>query len=135
MIAVDANILLRSIVRDIPEQAYAADAFLAGLTPESPGFICREVALETAWVLERVYDFARTEVTNAMLRVALMGNVIMEDRGDVVNAALAYGRGGPDFADLMILAAAKRVGAAPLYTFDRRLAREEGAALLGVQPA
>ena len=91
--------------------------------------------METAWVLERVYDFARAEVTDAMLRVTLMDNVIMEDRGDVVNAALAYSRGGPDFTDLMILAAAERVGATPLYTFDRRLAREEGAALLGAQPS
>ena len=34
--------------------------------------------------------------------------------------------------DLMILAAAERVGATPLYTFDRKLARIEDAALLGV---
>ena len=48
------------------------------------------------------------------------------------HTALAYSQGGPDFADLMILAAAERVGATPLYTFDRRFARIEGAALLGV---
>ena len=131
MIALDANVLIRYIVRDNPEQTDVADALLRGLTAEESGFLCREVVMETAWVLERVYGFARTEVTNAMLRLTLMGNVITENRADVVNAALAYGQGGPDFADLMILAAAERVGATPLYTFDQKLAREEGAVLLG----
>lgn len=131
MIAIDANILIRYIVRENPELTYAADMLLDGLTPETPGFLCREVVMETAWVLERVYGFARIAVTDAILRLTLRSNVLTEERADVVNAALAYSRGGPDFADLMILAAAERVGATPLYTFDRRLAREEGAALLG----
>ena len=43
-------------------------------------------------------------------------------------AAFAYRQGGADFSDLMILAAAKRAGARPLYTFDRTFARLEGAA-------
>lgn len=135
MIAIDANILIRYIVRENPELTYAADMLLDGLTPETPGFLCREVVMETAWVLERVYGFARIAVTDAMLRLTLRSNVLTEERADVVNAAFAYGQGSADFADLMILAAAERVGATPLYTFDRRLAREEGATLLSAQPS
>ena len=108
MIAIDTNILIRYLVRDSSRQVP---------------------------VLERAYGFARTEVRDSVLRLTYMDNLITENRADVVNAAFAYGQGSADFADLMILAAAKRVGAAPLYTFDQRLAREEGAALLGAQPA
>ena len=132
MIAVDTNVLIRFLVRDNPEQVSVADALLEGLTPDDPGFICREVAIETAGVLERVYGFARTEVRDSLLRLTLMDNLITENRADVVNAAFAYGQGSAGFADLMILAAADRVGATPLYTFDQRLAQEEGAALLGM---
>ncbi len=41
-------------------------------------------------------------------------------------------QGGRDVAgDLMVLAAGKRVGAVPLYTFDRKAARLEEVELLG----
>ena len=88
--------------------------------------------METAWVLERSYKFTRAQVSDAILGLMATGNLVMEASEDVAHAALAYSQGGPDFADLMILAAAERVGATPLYTFDRKLARLEGAALLGV---
>ncbi len=131
MIAVDANVFLRYALWDIPEQAEAAARLLEGLTPENPGFMCREVAMEVAWVLDRVYGFTRAEVLDAMLRLTTAANLMTENGEDVLNAAIAHGRGGSDFADLMLLAAARRAGAAPLYTFDQRLAREDGAALLG----
>lgn len=130
MIAIDTNILIRYLVRDNPEQVSVADELLEGLTTEEPGFICREVAMEVAGVLERVYGFGRAEVRDSVLRLTLMDNLITENRIDVVNAAFAYGQGSAEFADLMILAAAERVGATPLYTFDRKLAREGGEALL-----
>ena len=43
---------------------------------------------------------------------------------------LAIGPGGVGFSDLMVLSATERAGAAPLHTFDRRLARMDGAVLV-----
>ena len=134
MIAIDTNVLIRYLVRDNPEQVSVADALLEGLTPVDPGFICREVLLETVWVLERVYRFPRAQIVDVLRGLFATGSLVTEASDDVAKAAFAYGQGSADFADLMILAAAERVGATPLYTFDRRLAREEGAALLGAQP-
>ena len=58
-------------------------------------------------------------------------SLVVENADDVVAAAHRYRQGGVGFSDMMILAAAERVGAAPLYTFDGRLARMQGAVLLG----
>ena len=55
---------------------------------------------------------------------------MVEHADDVAVAAYRYRQGGVGFSDLMVLAAAERAGAVPLYTFDRRLARMEGAALV-----
>lgn len=44
---------------------------------------------------------------------------------------MGSGRDRSGFSDLMILAAAERVGAGPLYTFDRRLGRMRGVVLVG----
>ena len=130
MLAVDTNVLLRNIVQDDDRQAEAARHFLQKLTPEQPGFICREVALELVWVLERTYKFPRTRIADLMLGLTGTAGVVIENVEDISDAAHRYRQSSADFSDLMILAAAKRVRAKPLYTFDQKLARMEGAALL-----
>ena len=135
MIAVDTNVLVRYLVRDDVEQAEAARALLEGLTSEQPGFICREVALEFVWVLERGYRFPRDRIADVLIELTATENLVIEAVDDVARAALSYRQGGGGFSDLMIAAAAERVGANPLYTFDRALARVKGAALLDARPS
>lgn len=69
MTAIDTNVLVRYLVRDDAEQAEAARALLEGLTQRHPGFVCREVAIEVVWVLERVYRFGRAEIADVLLEL------------------------------------------------------------------
>ena len=130
MIAIDTNILVRHLVNDDLAQARAARELIESLTPERPGFICREVAIEVVWVLERSYKFPRTRIVAALEQLAASNNIVIESSEDVATAAAAYEERRADFADLMILAASERAKARPLYTFDRRFARLEGVSLL-----
>ena len=130
MIALDTNVILRYLVGDDPEQTEAAQALLDGLTPGNPGFVCREVMLEVGWVLGRSYGFTRNQVAEALMDLTASDSLLVENSDDVAAAAHRYGQGGADFSDLMVLSAAKRVGATPLYTFDRKLAQLDGADLL-----
>ena len=130
MIALDTNVILRYLVGDDPEQTEAAQALLDGLTADIPGFISREVVLEVGWVLERSYGFTRTQVAESLMDLTATDNLVVENSYDVAAAAHRYGQGGADFSDLMVLSAAKRVGATPLYTFDRKLGRMDGAVLV-----
>ena len=130
MTALDTNVIVRYLVEDDAEQAAAARALLHGLTPGNPGFICREVVIEVAWVLERSYRFPRSRVAEALMGLTASDSLVVEDSDDVAAAAHRYGQGGAGFSDLMILAAAEREGATPLHTFDRRLARLRGAVLV-----
>ena len=131
MIALDTNVIVRYLVRDDNEQAEAARSLIEGLTPGSPGFICREVMVETAWVLERAYKVARAQVADVLVELTATDSLVVEAADDAVRAAYGYRQGRADFSDLMILAAADRTGARPLYTFDRKLARLHGATLAG----
>ena len=63
MTALDTNVIVRYLVKDNAEQAEAARQLLDSLTPTQPGFICREVVIEVAWVLERSYRFPRTRIS------------------------------------------------------------------------
>ena len=130
MIAIDTNVLLRYLVRDDPQQAKAARALLEGLTREDPGYVCREVATELVWVLERANRFDRAEIADVLLELVATDCLVFESVEDVIRSVLRYRRGGPGFSDLMTLAAAERAEALPLHTFDRRLARVEGATLV-----
>ena len=132
MLSVDSNILLRNAVKDNQEQAESARLFLDALTPRRPGYICREVIQEFVWVLDRTYKVPRWQIAELVFGLTSTSDFIVETTDDVANAAELYAQSPTNFSDLLILAAANRAGATPLYTFDRRLARLDGAALLTV---
>ena len=131
MIALDTNVIVRYLVNDEEEQAEAARALLEGMTSDRPGFICREVAIEVVWVLERFYRFTRVQIADVLVELIATDSLVVEAAADIARAAVVYrGQAGVGFADLMILLAAARSGALPLYTFDRKLARMEGTILV-----
>ena len=130
MIALDTNILVRYLVNDDARQAKAARGLLAKFTPERPGFVCREVAVELAWVLDRAYGFSRHRIAMVFEELVATEELRIETADDVIRAADAYRRGGAELSDRMIAAAARRSGADVLYTFDRRAAQLHGAVLL-----
>lgn len=137
MISLDTNILLRLLVPDRLDQVVAARTLLLEeLSADRPGFVCREVILELAWVLRRSYGFTRAQIATAMNDLLLSAVLEIEAAGDVAEGAWEYRRGGAGFADRMIAAAARRAGAVPLYTFDRKAARLPDVTLVEpLQPA
>lgn len=134
MIALDTNVLIRYLVADDATQATAARILLEGLTTERPGFVCREVIVELVWVLRRAYGFSRDRIATVLENFVSTEGLEVEAADDVARAAASYRRGGAGFSDLMIVAAAERVGAGTLHTFDRKVARLDGVTLL-VDPA
>ena len=130
MIALDTNVLARYLTRDDAEQAEAARSLLESLTPDQPGYLCREVIVELVWVLERAYGYFRDQIATILEELVATEDLVIEAADDVARAAFRYRAGGAGFSDLMILAAAERAGAHPLYTFDQKAARLEGVTLL-----
>ena len=130
MIALDTNVLARYLVRDDAKQAKAARALLESLTAERPGYVCREVTVELVWVLERAYGYSRDQIAAVLEQLVATEGLVVEAADDVARAAFRYRSGSVGFSDLMILAAAERSGAHPLYTFDQKAARLEGVTLL-----
>lgn len=126
MIAVDTNVLVRFLVNDDRQQAEAARALLQSVSAGEPAFACREVVVELVWVLERAYGYSRERIAMILEELVATEGLVVEAAHDVARAAFRYRSGGAGFSDLMVLAAAKRAGAVPLFTFDRKAARLEG---------
>ena len=118
MIAVDTNVLVRTIVDDDPHQVDRARAFIAA---QDRVLILRTVLLELAWVLgSRRYQLTRDKILSSLRTLARIPNVEIED-GDTVMQALEWYESGMDFADALHLASIG--GETEFATFDASLRR------------
>jgi predicted nucleic-acid-binding protein len=124
MRAVDTNVIVRLATRDDPAQVATAEKFIA----ERGAWVSHLVILEVAWVLESGYEFERPRIATAIEMLLDQEHLVVQEP-DVVGAAVELYRAGigSDFADCMILEVARGAGHTPLATFDRKLAKAEGA--------
>ncbi len=123
MIALDTNVVVRFLVNDHEIQAQAARELLAGLSPTNQGFICREVSVEIAWVLDRAYGFSQQDIAQALENLITSTELEFEAVEDVARCANSLRIGGSGFSDQMIAAAAKRRGTSEVCTFDKQAAK------------
>ena len=123
MLAVDTNVLVRLLARDNAGQAKAADQFIA-----KGAWVSHLVLAETLWVLESVYERGATQIIEALKLLMAHESLVLQD-AETVGLALAQFQLKPalGFSDCLVLEIARKAGHMPLGTFDRALARLEGA--------
>ncbi|HEX3777876.1 MAG TPA: type II toxin-antitoxin system VapC family toxin [Polyangiaceae bacterium] len=124
MRAVDTNVMVRLTTRDDKVQVAAAEKYIA----ERGAWMSHLVLVELAWVLESVYEFERTQIAAAIEMLLEQEHLVVQEPDIVAAAVKQYRTGiGSDFADCMILEVARGAGHLPLASFDRKLAKAEGA--------
>ena len=123
MRAVDTNVLVRLITRDDAAQVTAAERFI-----ERGAWVAHLALVETAWVLDAVYERTAAEIATAIELLLNHRELSLQDP-DVVAAALERFRARPavGFSECLLLEVARRAGHVPLGTFDRDLGRFDGA--------
>jgi len=123
MRAVDTNVLVRLLVRDNAAQVKAAEAFI-----ENGAWVSHLVLAETLWVLDAVYERASDQIAMAVDLLLNHTSLTVQD-ADVVTLALDAFRARPSlgFSDCLVLEIARRAGHVPLGTFDKNLAKLDGA--------
>jgi predicted nucleic-acid-binding protein len=123
MRAVDTNLLVRLLVRDDPVQVRLAESFVAG-----GAWVSHLVLAETVWVLDAVHERTSAQIAAAIELLLNHEHFALQDP-EVVAQALAQFRTRPTigFSDCMVLEIARKAGHLPLGTFDRALAKLDGA--------
>jgi len=123
MRTVDTNLLVRLLVRDDAAQAARAETFV-----ENGAWVSHLVLAETLWVLDSVYERTTSQLAEAVELLLDHQQLTLQDT-DVVAAALARFRARPilGFSDCLVLEIARKAGHVPLGTFDRSLAKLDGA--------
>jgi len=129
---VDTNVLVRLLVDDDAAQAESAQQWLdAALAAGDEVFVPDIVLAELAWVLERAYHLPRQGIATAVGTLLALPGVRVRSAAEVKAALARYPTARAGLADLLLLAQARAAGCDVLATFDRELADEGGATLLG----
>jgi predicted nucleic-acid-binding protein len=118
VIAIDANVLVRFIVRDDPDQAAVAiDCIRDGV------FVTGCVLMETEWVLRSNYRMNRAGINSALSDLLNTDTVAVSDP---VGVAWALDRhaAGADLTDMLHLISVRDLSA--FVTFDRGLKKKAG---------
>lgn len=123
MRAIDTNLLVRLVIRDDLDQVRAAEGFIV-----KGAWVSHLVLAETVWVLDAVHERSSEQIATAVEMLLNHKELTLQD-ADVVLAALDQFRSRPSigFTDFMVLEIARKAGHVPLGTFDKALARHDGA--------
>lgn len=81
-------------------------------------------------MLESAYELPKDEIARVLERLLENQACRLQDAAAYREALEGYGAGAADFADCLVLAAA-RAAQVQILTFDRRLARSPGLTLAG----
>lgn len=124
MRAVDIDVLVRLVTRDDAAQVAAAEQFVG-----RGAWVPHLALAEATWVLESVYEGSREALATAIEMLLSHQHLTLQDE-DAVAAALAQfrRRRSVSFSDCLLVEVARKAGHGPLGTFDRDLAKVDGAA-------
>ena len=123
----DANCILRWLLGDIPEQT----ALVSALVNSGESVVVADAALiETVFVLEKLKKISRETIEKTIL--AIIGkNTIQCNRELFIEVLPVYSAHSKlSFTDCYLAVLAQRTKAAPLLTFDKKLANQLSSARL-----
>lgn len=127
MIGIDANILLRLIVKDDPRQTIQADKLLDESRASSETLFITDVALcETIWVLQSGYDHKKPAILEILHDLIESADFDFRNPESIRLALKLYGDGKADFSDYLIGTRCTEEGCRISATFDKALAKEKG---------
>ncbi|UEM24706.1 type II toxin-antitoxin system VapC family toxin (plasmid) [Skermanella mucosa] len=121
MIAIDANVIVRYLTGDHPEQSARARALVDG----GGVFAAVTVMLEVEWVLRSAYGYRPADVARALRAFGGLPTVTVED-AETVAEALDHAERGMDFADALHLG--KSTHCEGFATIDRKFVKAARAA-------
>jgi len=132
MPALDTNALVRYVVEDDVAQLAAARRLIRKCVSEGQTlFVPVTVTLELEWVLRSSFEYAKGEVMQVLSSLFSAAELTFESERALEVALQLYRKGPADFADCLHIALAAQAGELPLWTFDKRAAKVNGAQSIG----
>ena len=127
MLGIDANVLVRFLVRDDETQFEAARQLIKReVAEERRVFISQLVLLETEWVLRSRYGLPKNLILDAIAGLLAASDVRFEDEPAIEEAVFIWKDTTADFADCLIGTHNRRLRCRATATFDAKASRLPG---------
>lgn len=122
MIGVDANILVRFLVRDDEPQTARAEALMRHAVAAGERLFVSDVTVcEIVWVLSSAYELPRPEIVAGLRTLTSAAQLTFRSADEIRRALGDYEHRKGDFADYLIREHALTAGCSAVATFDRAL--------------
>jgi predicted nucleic-acid-binding protein len=120
--SIDANVLIRAVLEQDTAQGGSARNLLGGTGRQF--WVSALAWAELVHALDAHYSFSRRQVAELVTAVLDMGSI--QTRRDILAAAVAHFLSHPklSFEDCYMAEEARLTDAAPLWTSDKKLARQ-----------
>ena len=126
MIAVDANVLVRLLVKDDAAPTREVVELFSRLDEvDEPAYVSDVVVCELVWVLQACYAFDRLQIVGALKQVLAARQLSFDATDRLSRALAAFHAGRGDLADYVIGEHAKAADCRAVVTFDKSLLKEE----------
>jgi predicted nucleic acid-binding protein len=124
---VDANIILRYLLEDVPAQADAAEAMLEGIHSGETRVLCDPVTLaEVVHALKRGYKLEPAHIVQSLWSLVIAPGFLITNKPLYLSALRLFATSVPHFGDACACATAIGECEGRLYSFDKKLSHVEG---------
>lgn len=118
--AIDANVILRFLLDDPPEQAERCQALFARLQAGEEDVYLPEVSIsDVVWTLQSFYRWPRDRIARFAHDVISLKGTRLARESLVRDAVHLYAERGVDFSDALIAAEVLHGGYEGVYAYDR----------------
>jgi predicted nucleic acid-binding protein len=115
----DANVLLRVLTMDVPEQGHAARRLLARAADGEATLRMTALAFaEVVWVLERVYRWPPGEIASGLGAALDLPGLVMDDAAELREALGLFAEHRVSFIDAYQAAVAAQDGLEAVVSYD-----------------
>jgi predicted nucleic acid-binding protein len=116
----DANILLRYLLDDVPELTDRCEALLLRVQRGEEMVWLPDIALaDVIWTLRSFYKRSKAEIRDILLPILSLRGIHLRDRAVIFHALTLFAEKNIDFSDSLIAAEMLTRGYAEIYSYDR----------------
>jgi len=118
-IAIDANIILRYLLKDNEELYFLANNFFeAVFSGEKIAYILQSVLAEVIYVLIKLYKIEKEQVIEVLEEFLSNKNIKVQDKNVTITAIHLFKTSNIDFVDCLLCAYSKKM---EIFSFDKKL--------------
>ncbi len=116
----DANILLRYLLDDVPELTDRCEALLLRVQRGEETVWLPDIALaDVIWTLRSFYKRSKAEIRDVLLPILTLRGIRLRDRAVILHALALFAEKNIDFSDALIAAEMPARGYTEIYSYDR----------------